>query len=399
MTGVADPHRSDAALDAFYAALLTDDAEALYERAPCGYLSTTPDGTIVKVNATFLTWTGWTTDDLVGRRRFVDLLTGGGRIYHETHYATTLQLHGQVREVALDIVTPDGRRLPSLVNSVLDRGEDGTPLVVRTVVFDATERRSYERELLAAKERAEAADARSREVVHALQRTLLPPDLPHIPGLRVDAAFQPAGEGTELGGDFYDTFQVAEHDWLVAVGDVSGKGLAAATVTALARNTILASAVRSPDPCEIVETLNHVLLRHETDHYVTVVIVRLRRRGASWTATICAGGHPLPVLLREGSVRPLGRHGSVVGLFDDLRLEAEESVLQPADTLVLYTDGITEGRRRGELFGDERLHEALARHGSGAAPIAGAILEEALAYQGGRASDDAAVVAVTVIDD
>ena len=164
---MADPRRSEAALDAFYVALLSDDAEALYERAPCGYLSTTPDGTIVKVNGTFLTWTGWTAAELVGQKRFVDLLTGGGRIYHETHYATTLQMHGTVREVALDLVTPDGRRLPALVNSVLERADDGTPLVVRTVVFDATERRRYEQELLLAKQRAEEAEAKAVAVARA----------------------------------------------------------------------------------------------------------------------------------------------------------------------------------------------------------------------------------------
>ncbi|MDQ2649116.1 MAG: PAS domain-containing protein, partial [Actinomycetota bacterium] len=92
--------RVHAAADAFYRALLADDAEALYERAPCGYLSTTPDGTITQVNGTFLTWTGYQRDELVGQRRFVDLLSAGGKIYHETHYATTLQMHGAVREVA-----------------------------------------------------------------------------------------------------------------------------------------------------------------------------------------------------------------------------------------------------------------------------------------------------------
>ena len=98
----------DEALQEFYAALLDDDAEALYDRAPCGYLSTTPDGTIVKVNGTFLTWTGYRRSDLVGRKRFAELLTAGGRIYHETHYAPMLQMQGIARQIALDIVLADG---------------------------------------------------------------------------------------------------------------------------------------------------------------------------------------------------------------------------------------------------------------------------------------------------
>ena len=101
------------ALEAFYGALLDDDAEQLYERAPCGYLSTTPDGVIIKVNQTFLTLTGYTGTDLVGRRTFADLLTVGGRIYHETHYAPMLRMQGTAREIALEIVRGDGRRLRS----------------------------------------------------------------------------------------------------------------------------------------------------------------------------------------------------------------------------------------------------------------------------------------------
>jgi sigma-B regulation protein RsbU (phosphoserine phosphatase) len=396
VTGLADPQRSEAAAEAFYAALLTDDAEVLYERAPCGYLSTTPDGTIVKVNGTFLTWTGWTAEDLVGQRRFVDLLTGGGRIYHETHYATTLQMHGTVREVALDLVTPDGRRLPALVNSVLERADDGTPLVVRTVVFDATERRGYERELLLAKQRAEEAEARATEAVRTLQRTLLPRALPTIPGLGLAASFQPAGEGTELGGDFYDAVPVGDGEWLVAVGDVCGKGPEAAAVSALARHTLWAAATRSTGPSDIIETLNAVLLQHETDRYVTVVLVGLRHDGGHWTATICSGGHPLPLLARDGTVTPIGRHGSIVGVFDEPELHDLTVELRPGDVLVLYTDGVTEGRRDGALFGDDRLADAVRRHLADGAELADAILADALAYQGGRAADDVAVLTITV---
>ena len=91
-----------------------DDPGELYEQAPCGYLTTLPDGTIVKVNETFLSWTGYRRADLVGRRRFRDLLSPGGRIYHETHYAPLLTMQDDVHEVAFDVVCADGRRLPTL---------------------------------------------------------------------------------------------------------------------------------------------------------------------------------------------------------------------------------------------------------------------------------------------
>ena len=94
-----------------------------------------------------------------------------------------------------------------------------------------------------------------------LQRTLLPPALPTIPGLELEAAFQPAGEGTDLGGDFYDAVEVGDGEWLVVVGDVSGKGAEAAAVSALARHSLWAAAARSEGPCDIIATINNVLLR------------------------------------------------------------------------------------------------------------------------------------------
>ncbi len=139
-----------------------EDPGELYEHAPCGYLTCLPDGTIVKVNETFLGWTGYERAELVGRRRFRDLLTSGGQIYHETHYAPLLTMQDDVHEIALDVVRKDGRRLPTLVNSVLGRDAAGQPRVIRTTVFNATERRGYERELLQARRAAEASEKRVR---------------------------------------------------------------------------------------------------------------------------------------------------------------------------------------------------------------------------------------------
>ena len=141
--------------DALPPALIEESAEDLYENAPCGYISALPGGLLVRVNQTFLTWTGYRREDLVGRRRFQDLLTAGGRIYHETHYAPLLQMQGSVREIAVEMVCADGARLPVLINSVLRRDQAGKPLLVRTTVFNATDRKEYERELLRERQRAE----------------------------------------------------------------------------------------------------------------------------------------------------------------------------------------------------------------------------------------------------
>src|SRR3954447_6799063 len=175
------------AAEAFEDALLVDDPAQLYDRAPCGYLSTLPDGRITKANATFLTWTGYSAEELAARS-FVDLLSVGGRIYHETHYSPMLRMQGSVREIAVELVTRDGRRLPVLVNARLDHDAAGEPRVVRIAVFDATERRAYETELLRAKERAEASEERSRLLARTLQQTLIPPSLPDIAHLELAAA-------------------------------------------------------------------------------------------------------------------------------------------------------------------------------------------------------------------
>jgi sigma-B regulation protein RsbU (phosphoserine phosphatase) len=150
--------------------MIEETAEDLYENAPCGYLSSALDGRIIRVNATFERWTGFRRDELVGVKRFSDLLTVGGRIYHETHYAPLLRMQGAVREIALEMVRADGRRLPVLVNSVLVRDAEGAPVGVRTTVLDATERQLYERELLAARDRERSARAWTERLLRLTQR-------------------------------------------------------------------------------------------------------------------------------------------------------------------------------------------------------------------------------------
>lgn len=143
--------------------LLEEDPADLYENAPMGYLSTLPSGVIVKVNRTFSTWTGLAVDELLGSR-FQDLLTTGGRVYHETHMAPLLRMQGAVREIALDVVRRDGSVLPCLLNAVEVRDATGSPVLVRATLFEATARRRYERELLAAQRAAEESEARTRTV-------------------------------------------------------------------------------------------------------------------------------------------------------------------------------------------------------------------------------------------
>jgi PAS domain S-box-containing protein len=137
--------------------LLEESLEDLYEHAPCGYVSTLLDGTFAKVNQTFLDWTGYQRIELLAGKRFQDLLTVGGKIFYETHYAPLLRMQGFVNEIAFDLVCRDGRHLPVLINSVQKRDAFGTPVLNRTTIFDARDRRKYERELQLARKEAEKA--------------------------------------------------------------------------------------------------------------------------------------------------------------------------------------------------------------------------------------------------
>ncbi|MEO5766039.1 MAG: histidine kinase dimerization/phospho-acceptor domain-containing protein, partial [Casimicrobiaceae bacterium] len=149
-----------------------EDLEDLYENAPCGYLSLQPDGRIVKANATFSSWIGFSVDELLSRRLH-DLLNVAGRIFYETHFAPLLRMQGFFNEVALDLTTRQGARLPTLVNAAERRDGNGNHLVTRLTVFNATDRRRYERELLEARGAAEAAKKELEELNRALNASLL----------------------------------------------------------------------------------------------------------------------------------------------------------------------------------------------------------------------------------
>ena len=388
---------ADEDLDAFYTALLDDDPTSLYERAPCGYLSTTPDGSVIKVNETFCTLVGHRKEDLIGKRTFAELLTAGGRIYNETHITPMLQMHGQVREIALEMVRADGQRLPVLVNAVLERDPEGNPEIVRTAVFDATDRRAYEQELLRAKQRAEESEARARALAQTLQQTLIPPAPPDIPGLEVDAAFRPAGSGDEVGGDFYDIFEIGAGDWVVAIGDVCGKGVDAAVVTALARHTIRAAAVNWRKPSEILKVVNEVLLRDDSDRFCTIALVRLHQTDDGWVAQVGSAGHPLPLICNpDTGPRVVGEPGTLLGVLPEVDVSDAQIALRPGDTIVLYTDGVTEARAGRDLFGEDRLRKTLAGLTGSAAAVTAGVLDEVMRFQSGFPSDDIALVAVRI---
>jgi sigma-B regulation protein RsbU (phosphoserine phosphatase) len=386
---------------ASFSALLEDDAMDLYDNAPCGYLSTLLDGEIAKVNDTLLDWLGYAREDLVGRKRFTDLLSVGGRLYHETHFAPLLRMQGEAREIALELVAANGTRLPVLVNSTVKTGEDGAPLLIRSTVFDARQRRAYERELLRAREEAERERARWQRLSETLQRTLLPPTLPTVPGLDVAAHYHPAA-AEHLGGDFYDLFPLSADRWGFFLGDVCGKGPEAAVFTSLARYTLRAAAVYDPDPAAVLPNLNRVLLQlgHAADsRYCTVLFGLLVPDGDGFDLTLASGGHPPAVVTRaDGRVELLHTQGGqLIGILRDAKIAVTTTRLGPGDSLLLYTDGLIEARRPdGSELGEEHVVEVAAGFAGRSSDTIISSLVGLLDGLGDGLTDDTALLALSV---
>ncbi|MFE5395874.1 SpoIIE family protein phosphatase [Streptomyces sp. NPDC056568] len=381
-----------------------DSVEDLYENAPCGYLSTLPDGWITKVNKTLLDWLGHRRDDLVGRLRFADLLTVGGKLYHETHFAPLLSMQGEVRGIALELKAADGSRLPVLVTSTVRTGEDGRPLLIRTTLLDARDRRAYEDELLRARQEADTERDRLRTLATTLQRTLLPPALDDVPGLDVAAHYHIASVD-EVGGDFYDLFPLTQGTWGLFLGDVCGKGAAAAAITSLARYTLRAAAVYDPDPAAVLRNLNTVL-NHEYNGYdprfCTVIFGLLTPVGeqGAFRITLASGGHPPALLLRaDGSADYLPTPGGqLVGALPDPDIATTTVCLDPGDTLLLYTDGLTEAHtdQPGGRYGDEALVDFARSLAPTTASGTVQALSDLLDALGTGVDDDTAVLAINV---
>ena len=405
-----DPRGAD---QAAFAALLEDSAEELYERAPCGYLSTLMDGTIAKINATLLNWLGRERTEVVGRMRFSDLLTVGGRLYHETHFAPLLRMQGEISGIALEIRQADGGRIPVLVSSVVKHGSTGEPLLIRTTVFDARDRRAYEEELLrgrrAAEEahrQAEADRARLQDALAVLQQALLPDALPPVPGVET-AAYYHTASPDRLGGDFYDVFPIDGKRFGFFLGDVCGKGPRAAAVTSLTRYTLRAAALHDPDPVSALSTLNKVLHERyagEGDPRFCTVVFGVLEPDATTGQTavhLASGGHPPALVLRaDGTAGFLPTPGGLlVGIVPAAPFATATTVLTAGDTLLLYTDGLTEARTgegRARLYGDEALLSFVTDHAGERPPDVIRALTDLLRGFGDGLDDDTALLALGV---
>jgi serine phosphatase RsbU (regulator of sigma subunit) len=241
------------------------------------------------------------------------------------------------------------------------------------------------------------AYGRERHIAQVLQRSLLPPVLPNVPGLSAAVRFIAAGEGIEVGGDFYDFFAAGGRIGAL-IGDVCGKGPEAASVTALARHTLRAAAEYEARPSAILALLHRALREARDDgRFCTVAYCGIEPTAGGMRMELACGGHPLPLVLRNsGSVEPVGRLGTLLGADVDPVLNDVAVELAPGELVVLYTDGVTEVRAgRQEIFGHHDLAQLLGRC-IGLAPdvVAQRVQDAVLDAAGGRPRDDIAILVV-----
>ena len=288
----------------------------------------------------------------------------------------TAGLSDRGREVGvIDVVDVSGREYTEREAAILDQ----LALLSSVAISNA---RLYDRE---------------RTVARTLQRSLRPGALPHVPGLAAAVRFRPAGENIELGGDFYDLYRARDGGWAALIGDVQGKGPDAAAVTALARHTMRAAAAYEHRPSGVL-TLLHRALREQRsdDRFITVAYAHLQVAVEHVRLELACGGHPLPLVVHpDGRVEAVGRLGTLLGTDIDPLLADVTVELELGDVLVLYTDGVTEvRRRRTEIFGTRELTELLSTC-AGLAPDAVAERVEAAVLEAseGRLRDDMAILA------
>jgi integral membrane sensor domain MASE1 len=246
----------------------------------------------------------------------------------------------------------------------------------------------------------ERVEASVRRVATALKESLLPADLPVIPGVQAAVQFRPAGEGEIVGGDFYEVLEADDGSVGVAIGDALGKGAIAAADTALARYTLRAAALSEDEPSRILALLNEAMIRQAPDHPCTVVYARLERTGPRAHVTVSIAGHPKPLLLRaDGSTEEIGTPSPPLGLRSNMELTDHRAYMEVGDALVFYTDGLTDAYAPRRVVTPDNIAVALGPHGGGTATeIIEAASRVAVPVDAGRPPRDDILLLVLRLD-
>jgi PAS domain S-box-containing protein len=235
----------------------------------------------------------------------------------------------------------------------------------------------------------------TRQIAGTLQESLLPRSLPEIPQVEIAGRYRAAGQGQQVGGDFYDVFAAGENRWTIVIGDVCGKGPNAAALTALARYTIRAVADRHAG--RILEVLNNIVVRDRRSlpqPFLTAIVAIATAVGDRLDVEIAGAGHPAPLVLRgTGAVERVAAYGPMIGLQDAVEYSEQHLALNAGDTLMLYTDGLTDAQAPAHVLSEADVIGLLARgHGLPAPELATAL--EASATAGGEHRDDIALLVI-----
>ena len=239
---------------------------------------------------------------------------------------------------------------------------------------------------------------RHTQVADALRYSLLPRELPGVPGVEVATTHLAATENPEVGGDFFDVYRTPK-GWGVAIGDVCGRGEGVAAASAAARHAIRAVAHSSHDPADVLAVANQIILAQEfTGRFITACIAHLQWRGGSLEVALGSAGHPAPLLLRpDGELRQLGGGGLPLGIFPDAGPGLEQHELSAGDTLIFYSDGLADAHRPGQGYFDDQLPgEVGALAGRTPGQILARLQEVALEFCQGKVHDDITMLALRV---
>ena len=240
-----------------------------------------------------------------------------------------------------------------------------------------------------------------REIAHTLQQSLLPRTLPQPPGIEVAARYRPSGAGAEVGGDFYDAWPIAGGGYAISIGDVAGKGPGAAALTALTRHTMRVASRYEESPSRMLVVVNETILEERgTAEFCTAALALLRPERDGYSFTSACAGHAPPLVLRaDGTVEEAGIWGTLLGAVPDATFHDATTRLLHGDAVVCWTDGVTERRLDGDLFGEERLVRLVTSlAGSSAEAIAGAIDDAVVAFAPGLPDDDVAILTLRLVE-
>jgi serine phosphatase RsbU (regulator of sigma subunit) len=278
-----------------------------------------------------------------------------------------------------------------------------------SIPFDEVDRRLAEeigRRTAVAIDNARLHRSRA-EVAMTLQATLLPPELPDVPGADIAAEYHPSGDGVEVGGDFYDVFSLSEDRWVLMIGDVCGTGPAAAALTSQIRHGARVAARAGLRPAAVVPAINASLIDTiQAGRFCTMVYAELVSRPSGLVLQVICAGHPPPIVIRDGYAQELPVRGPLLGIIPFARFSPMETTIRPGEVMVLVTDGAIEAREaeptsgdRRAFYGQDRLASVIEEHASDSAcNIARSIAQSVVEFGGGRLADDLAILVLRAKD-